>query len=384
MPRNSVAIYAPDSAGAYERGVHRVGGAERQMSLLARTLSDRGHSVAHIVFPVADPVVPNDRLELVQRSAGAARPGMWRNVSEAIQVWRALRTADAASVIVRTASPVVGIAAVYCVLHRRRLIFSSANDSDLTVGEVFGSHWYRRALYTLGLRLSYALVVQSQQQEELARTTFPKLRAVVQVPSFAETDLSDAGPLEQSAADSFLWISRAVEYKQPLKYLELAEALPDVDFSMVAVPDPAGDDTLLELVRARAESISNLELLDPAPHRIIQERIARAVALVNTSRLEGMPNVFLEAWALGVPVLTLEFDPDGVVARHGLGVAAEGSWQRFVEAASTMWRDRTGRAQRFAGTRDYVSRFHSVDAVGARWARLLGLEEPLSSPAASR
>jgi glycosyltransferase involved in cell wall biosynthesis len=381
MPRNDVAIYAPDSAGAYERGVHRVGGAERQMSLLARTLSDRGHSVAHIVFPVADPVVPNPRLRLVQRSAGAASRGIWRNVTETVQVWRSLRAADAASVVVRTASPVVGIAAVYCVLHRRRLIFSSANDSDLTIGEVFGARWHRRALYTMGLRLSHALVVQSKQQETLAERTFPKLRAIVHVPSFAETAISTDGT--RSASEGFLWISRVVEYKQPLKYLELAEALPDVDFSMVAVPDPAGDDRFLELVRERARSLPNLELLEPAPHRVIQSRIARAVALVNTSRFEGMPNVFLEAWALGVPVLTLGFDPDGVVTRHGLGVAAQGSWQRFVEAAATMWRHRADRAERFAGTRDYVARFHSVDAVGARWAHLLGLEEPLSSPAAS-
>src|SRR5579885_3829257 len=55
MARNDVAIYAPDSAGGYERVVHRVGGAERQMLLLARALSDRGHTVAHIVFPVEDP-----------------------------------------------------------------------------------------------------------------------------------------------------------------------------------------------------------------------------------------------------------------------------------------------------------------------------------------
>jgi glycosyltransferase involved in cell wall biosynthesis len=374
MPRNDVAIYAPDSAGAYERGVHRVGGAERQMLLLARALSDRGHSVAHIVYPVADPAVPNTRLRLVQRSAGTARSGIWRNVTEAVQVWRALRTADARFVIVRTASPVVGIAGVYCVLYRRRLIFSSANDSDLTVGEVFGARWYRRALYTLGLRLSYALVVQSRQQEELARETFPGLRKVIQVPSFAETEVAADLSVERSESDGFLWVSRAVEYKQPLKYLELAEALPEAAFSMVAVPDPAGDDTLLEVVRARAKSIPNLTLLEPAPHRVIQTLIARAVALVNTSRLEGMPNVFLEAWALGVSVLTLEFDPDDVVTRHGLGVAAAGSWERFVEAASDLWQERADRAERFASTRDYVSNFHSVEAVGARWARLLKLE----------
>jgi glycosyltransferase involved in cell wall biosynthesis len=374
MPRNDVAIYAPDSAGGYERGIERVGGAERQMLMLARALSDRGHSVAHIVFPVADPVLPNARLQLVHRSPGAARVGMWRNLTEAVHVWRALRAADAESVVVRTASPVVGIAAVYCVLHRRRLIFSSANDSDVTVGEVFGSLWHRRALYSLGLRLSDALVVQSRQQVDLARKTFPKLRTIVRVPSFAETATAADSPSDRSAADSLLWISRAVEYKQPLKYLELAEALPDVRFSMVAVRDPAGDETLLELIRTRADALPNLELLDPAPHRVIQSRIARAVALVNTSRLEGMPNVFLEAWALGVPVLTLEFDPDGVVTQNELGLAADGSWDAFVDGASTLWRERTDHTNRFAGTRDYVVRVHSVEAVGALWARLLGLE----------
>ena len=60
------------------------------------------------------------------------------------------------------------------------------------------------------------------------------------------------------------------------------------------------------------------------PRGRVLELIDRSRAVVLTSRHEGMPNVFLEAWARGVPVLSLHFDPDGKIAKEGLGLCAEG------------------------------------------------------------
>jgi glycosyltransferase involved in cell wall biosynthesis len=45
---------------------------------------------------------------------------------------------------------------------------------------------------------------------------------------------------------------------------------------------------------------------------------AGASLLCCTSRLEGFPTTFLEAWSVGLPVVTT-FDPDGLVAAHELG-----------------------------------------------------------------
>ena len=113
------------------------------MTLLAQSLSERGHTVAQIVFPVADPATPpNPRLVLVYRSArGRNRAG---RLLEAVSVWRALREADGFRVvIVRTAAPVVGLAAIFCLVHRRRFVFSAANDSDFTLGDALGPGWHR-------------------------------------------------------------------------------------------------------------------------------------------------------------------------------------------------------------------------------------------------
>jgi glycosyltransferase involved in cell wall biosynthesis len=95
------------------------------------------------------------------------------------------------------------------------------------------------------------------------------------------------------------------------------------------------------------------------------------VAVVNTSRLEGMPNVFLEAWARGVPVLSLEFDPDGVVAGRGLGIAAEGSWERFIGGARLLWATRDDRRVYEQSTIAYLQQTHSPESVGARWSQLI-------------
>jgi glycosyltransferase involved in cell wall biosynthesis len=115
--------------------------------------------------------------------------------------------------------------------------------------------------------------------------------------------------------------------------------------------------------------------------------VANAVAVVNTSHVEGLPNVFLEAWTRGVPVLTLECDPDGVIERHGLGIAASGSWERFIAGARELLATRLSRDELSRRTRAYVEEVHSPDAVGARWAEVvgrLGSQSPKALPAPRR
>jgi len=40
--------------------------------------------------------------------------------------------------------------------------------------------------------------------------------------------------------------------------------------------------------------------------------------------MEGFPNVFIEAWACGIPVLSLYVDPGSIIEREDLGVIAHG------------------------------------------------------------
>jgi hypothetical protein len=57
-----------------------------------------------------------------------------------------------------------------------------------------------------------------------------------------------------------------------------------------------------------------------------------------------------------------------VVAARGLGLAADGSWDRFVAGGRELWDTRRDRAELSRRTRAYIEEVHSIDAVAARWA----------------
>jgi len=363
MPRRDVAIYSPRSVHWYERSDSRGGGAERQMMLLARALAARGARVGHIVLRPRDPVPLQPGLTLVTRAPESESSSLVGGLREAVRVWRALGAADARLTIVRMATPALGIAGLWCRLHRRRLIFSSANDSDFIPG-AGPDRLPTRLLYRLGLRLTDAVVVQSGEQVRLARESLPRLRDVVAIPSFCEP----AGEVDGDAEpDAFLWIGRLTAEKDPQRFLDLAAVLPDARFVLIPVPGSAEPVDSGE-VREAARDLPNLTISDPLPHRELMGLVARAAAVVNTSTVEGMPNVFLEAWARGVPALTLRCDPDGVVAARGLGIAADGSWERFVAGGRELWDTRCDRAELSRRVRAYIEEVHSIDAVAARWA----------------
>jgi glycosyltransferase involved in cell wall biosynthesis len=250
-----------------------------------------------------------------------------------------------------------------------------SNDLDLTL-EFFRDRRPERALYEYGVRHADAVVVQSRRQVELADRTFPTVTRVLEIPSFAATpELSSAPP------EAFLWAGRLDRYKQPERYIELAEAMPDAHFWMIArrsepergsgSPGANDESTFEEEVRARAQRVPNLEVLEARPHADAMKLLERSVAIVNTGKAEGMPNLFLEAWSRGIPVLSYEFDPDSRIERGGLGEVAHGSSAHFVQGARRLWEGRNDRLSLSRRLRAHVMSHHSAEAVTSRWETLV-------------
>jgi glycosyltransferase involved in cell wall biosynthesis len=381
-PRNDIAIYSPFASIFYERsadgeGDRGGGGAELQTFLLARQLALRGLAVAHIVYPLErDPAAAHASLEVVERRAAVARRRRSAlgkalgKLADGIHVWRALAAADARVYLFRTglSGGSVGFVTgmLFCLTHRRQLVFAASNDLDF-VFDRDDRPRLTESLYRFSLRRARRVIVQNRRQVELAGRLLDASR-IDFIPSFAETG---EVPSDTPDCDGFLWAGRLVEYKLPLRYLELAKAVPEARFLMIGAPTGETPKPLAANLAEEAALLPNLELKGTQSRDRLLELIARSTAVVVTSRYEGMPNLFLEAWARGIPVLSLHADPDGRITSQGLGVCARGSWLDFVEAAKRLWSDAGLRNELGKRGRDYVRSVHAVDVVADQWNRIL-------------
>jgi glycosyltransferase involved in cell wall biosynthesis len=95
--------------------------------------------------------------------------------------------------------------------------------------------------------------------------------------------------------------------------------------------------------------------------------IANSKALINTSNFEGFPNVFLEAWGMGIPVISLNVNPGNIFNKYNLGVYCGGNFELMadsIEAEAT--KNINGNA-----LISYVHQYHDFASAGARFFSLL-------------
>ncbi|MGH8978066.1 MAG: glycosyltransferase family 4 protein [Acidimicrobiia bacterium] len=362
-----VAFYAPALGPLLSSDAQQTaGGAETQVYLVARALAQRGVRVAVLALEVPGLELPTrvDGMDVVVRRASRGGRGFVGRIREAVALKRALSRIDADVFVARSAGPAAGVVAVHARASGRRFVYASSGDADFGRLE---TRLANRGLVRLALRLASRIVVQNELQRAICSEL--TARPVCVIRSIAESAEQRSAP-----PSAFLWVGRPIFYKRPLAYVELARALPEASFAMV-VPtlSTRPDLDLTDDVTAAARDLPNLRVLPERRRRELSELIDEAVAVVNTSEFEGMPNTFLESWSRGVPALALSHDPDGVIERHSLGAFAHGSWDEFVAAAGALWTGRFDQDELAARCRRYVAAAHSEETVSAEWIRALGL-----------
>jgi len=266
----------------------------------------------------------------------------------------ALQRADADLYYVSCAGALVGQVALFARLRRRSLVFRVASDGDCDPPRMLVGSAKERALYRFGLRRASAVAVQTEYQRELLRKSFG--RDSVCVPMVFERPQALA-PLVQRDVD-VLWVANLRSLKQPEKFLELAARLPRRRFHLVG-GEVAGETQIARRIAEQAASVSNLVWHGRLGHAETLRLFDRARVFVNTSRIEGFPNTFLQAWVRGVPTVSF-VDPDGLIAREALGRAVSDE-REMVLAVSRLLDDEAAWMSASTRCRTLVDRLYPVD-----------------------
>ena len=299
---------------------HTVGGESVQQTLLGRALARRGHDVSMVVADYGQ----RDAAEWhAIRVFKAYRPDAGIPVFRFIHprwtgIWRALKRADADLYYTSCAGMHVGLVASFCRRFGRRFVFRTASDTDCDGSRLLVRFARDRWLYAYGLRRADAILVQSASQAETLARNYGLAGRVA--------GMLVEQPLPVGTRDiDMLWVSNIRPEKRPDRILGLAEQLPELKIHMAGGSLP-GEEALFQDVARAAAAKSNVSFHGRLSYWDANALYGRTRLLVNTSDVEGFPNSYLQAWIRGVPVVTL-IDPDGVIEREGLGVAARSAEQ---------------------------------------------------------
>ncbi len=286
------------------------GGAEVQAAVLADAFAEAGAVVSLVVKDLDDGVtLPHPAHNAFHSRAGI--PGTRFFYPRVPGILSALDRADADVYFQHCAGLVTGITAWHCKRRGKRFVYFAGSDTDFLFRDVRIGSRRDKMCFFWGLRNAAAIVAQNERQEQLCRDHLGRESTVIPT---AVALLPAAGADKDG---SVVWVGALREVKGPLNFVRLAAALPDYEFVMIG-GEIASEVEHAREVREAAAGVPNLTLTGRVSRDDVDGYMRKAALLVNTSRVEGFPNAFLESWQHSTPVVSY-VDVDGLIAGEGIG-----------------------------------------------------------------
>lgn len=344
-----VCFVAPDIYPLFNPMVRKPhGGAEAQLYELARRLAAEESFEASVVTGDCgqEAVEYYDGVMAYRHGFETGAPA-WRGwFGKATPLDDVLRQTGADVFATSGAGDACAAVGDFCRKHRRAHVHRVAHqrECDRSYAESKGE---RGARFREALRNASRVVVQTEEQKALLR----------RMEGVDSTVIPNALPLTAPAETGrfqVVWIGQALPWKQPELFMRMALTLPEGSFTMFAMP---GEPEYFEKLVEKTRDIPNLGFQNSVPYHEMPSFLARALLLVNTSRFEGFPFSFSQAMANGIPVVSLNADPDGILEKRQTGVCAHGSEVTAIEAVRDLlayprqWQRMAGNALRLAAER---------------------------------
>lgn len=340
------------------------GGGELQIAFIARALAASGHEVVVVDYGIKKEFTTIDGIKVfpikgwhkgirVLRTLTHRLPGLYSTLLEQNADVYYCRIRDFRHIIAYRVSRKL----------KSKFVLHMAADLDATgfmdrvknfyFDKPASLWWFFSGMlieftYPYLLRNSDLVLVQhSGQKDILARRN---IRSEI---FYNIIDMTDIPDFHTSVREDFVYVGWLDKRKGFPDFFDIVSRSPQHTFKIVGPPR----DKVAESYVEKLKTFPNVKLLGKLSHKNTLTEIANSRALISTSPMEGFPNVFIEAWACGIPVYSLKVDPGSVIEKEGLGVMAHGDPDKIIKAM-----DNHRNTYEFAEkARNYIETHHSMN-----------------------
>lgn len=302
------------------------GGAEAQIVMLARELVVQGLEVSFVVFDEGQSEVQEiDGIKAYRAfNPKSGIPGLRNWLYRRPMLMKAMKKADAEIYFQVGAGQLTGIVAKFCKDNQRRFVFYASSDSNFDPSE-----WHRSFSvpfrdvreYKKGLKFADLIIVQHKGQEDLLKKLVGLNSAIIK----GCINIPEKGDQTELKKGTIIRIGRCHPVKRVEVFFDLAECLPL--FKFISIGGASSDKKYYNNLLERSKKLPNLEHMGHV--HSIEDYLGEAALLVNTSKQEGFPVTFLEAWLQEVPVLSLAVNPEECITKYNMG-RVSGSFDKLV------------------------------------------------------
>lgn len=300
---------------------HQIGGAEMQALEISTALQKEGHSITYICY--SSKTYSSNEYEVSIIPTRASWDIFYYGTKN--KLYKALNEIHPDIVYHRAFVPYSRFIAKWCMSNNIPFYFHSADIYTLTrknnsLYNILQNMWLK---YTLSH--STGVICQNKEQYEALQNF--KIKRLKTIYNIQRTNVK---PLCTDKGHNLVWIAKFEQAKQPELFIDFAERFKNknVTFTMFSskMPKTEKNRKLLE----RILNNSQITLIEGKDNEYINDYLCnKASLLINTSVSEGISNTFIQAWMRGVPVVSLNSNPDNWFDNYMIGGYCKGDVNRM-------------------------------------------------------
>ena len=337
----------------------RGGGAEIQVKYLSEILlKTKRYEIHFLCRRVPSQSVTDYRIWKIGSEDGLGKLGTFVS---AVKVYQTLKKISPQIIYQNVGCAYTGVAAWYTKRSEAKLLWHIASDMDVDDTLIVGfknrlKSWVDRQFLAYGIRNANIIAAQTEYQNQLLQQGFARrCDAFVPIghPLPEEVDKSNE-------KITVLCIASLKPLKQPDLFIKMAKLLnkiPNAEFVMMGY---ASQGRWSAEILKEIDAVPNLKYIGLVSQNEVNQRLSKGHILVNTSRYEGFSNTFIQAWMRGVPVVSLNVDPDGILSRKKIGFHSR-TFIQLCNEVKTLIIDSSLRNEMGQRANRYASENHTVE-----------------------